>query len=128
MKICCSLSLLFTLAGTIFAMPVYNGWKLTPDAEKKLAEYTRAAANCRLKNNKTECESDSPLLTERSKEETGMNQRDDDADEKKRKHFLFYIFKMDKAENPMSQKNTESLLLYLKNIISDNKKNDKGSK
>ena len=54
MKICCSLSLLFTLAGTIFAMPVYNGWKLTPDAEKKLAEYTRAAANCRLKNNKTE--------------------------------------------------------------------------
>ena len=32
----------------------YTGWQLTPDAEAKLAEFSRAGASCRLKNNKTE--------------------------------------------------------------------------
>ena len=29
-------------------------WRFTPDAEKKLEEFSRAGKNCRLKNNSTE--------------------------------------------------------------------------
>ena len=48
--------------------------------------------------------------------------------ENKQHHFLFHIFKMDKAENPMPQKTMEALLHYLKSVFMDNKANDKGRK
>ena len=38
----------------LYASSSYSGWKLTPDAEAKLAEYSRSGASCRLKNNRTE--------------------------------------------------------------------------
>ncbi|MBO7327886.1 MAG: hypothetical protein J6W00_03850 [Lentisphaeria bacterium] len=41
----------FALCG---AEKSYTGWRLAPDAEKKLKEFSRAGADCRLKNNKTE--------------------------------------------------------------------------
>lgn len=48
--------------------------------------------------------------------------------EAKRHHFLFHIFKMDKAENPMPQSQAETLLHYLKSVFMDNTTNDKGRK
>ncbi|MBQ7208633.1 MAG: hypothetical protein IJS01_12620 [Lentisphaeria bacterium] len=42
------------LAGGASAETKYTGWRLTPDAEKKLAEYSAASTGCRLKNNRTE--------------------------------------------------------------------------
>ena len=33
------------------------------------------------------------------------------------RHFLFHIFRMDKAENPMPQKQAENLLRYLKSVF-----------
>ncbi len=54
MKIHCYILTLFLVAGNLFAEQKYTGWRLTADAENKLAEFTRAGANCRLKNNKTE--------------------------------------------------------------------------
>ena len=46
----------------------------------------------------------------------------------KRHHFLFYVFQMDKAENPMPKLQAENLLHYLKSILSDRTKHDKGEK
>lgn len=48
------LALCVFACSTLHALPSFSGWKLTPEAEAKLAEFSRAAANCRLKNNKTE--------------------------------------------------------------------------
>ncbi|MBQ9089156.1 MAG: hypothetical protein IJY46_10310 [Lentisphaeria bacterium] len=50
---------LFTLVLSVLSLCVYaeksfTGWRLTPDAEAKLAEYSRAASNCRLKSNITQ--------------------------------------------------------------------------
>ncbi len=43
-------------------------------------------------------------------------------------HFLFHIFRMDKAENPMPQNRAELLLQYLKNVFMDNTTKEKGRK
>ena len=48
--------------------------------------------------------------------------------ENKRHHFLFHIFKMDKAENPMPQNQAENLLHYIKSVFMDNTTTDKGRK
>ena len=48
--------------------------------------------------------------------------------ETKRHHFLFHIFKIDKAENPMPQNQAETLLHYLKRVFMDNTTNDKRRK
>ncbi len=37
-----------------YAEKRYTGWQLTPDAEAKLADFSQAGKNCRLKNNKTQ--------------------------------------------------------------------------
>lgn len=54
MKICQLFLVLLTLACSVScaALTVYNNWKLTPDAEAKLEEFSRAGANCRLKKTK----------------------------------------------------------------------------
>ena len=54
MKLCFFLPVLIALSGCFSAEPSYTGWRLAPDAEEKLAEYTAASAGCRLKNNPTE--------------------------------------------------------------------------
>lgn len=41
-------------------------------------------------------------------------------------HFLFYIFNMDKAENPMPQSGADTLLHYLKHVFTESLKRDKG--
>lgn len=46
----------------------------------------------------------------------------------KRHHFLFHIFRMDKAENPMPRNQAETLLHYLKSVFMDNTTTDKGRK
>lgn len=40
--------------------------------------------------------------------------------------FLYHIFKMDKDENPMPQNKVESLLQYLKNVLTDNTTKNRG--
>ena len=54
MKIHCCFLTLFVLVSALFAEQKYTGWRLTADAEAKLAEFAKAGADCRLKNNKTE--------------------------------------------------------------------------
>ena len=57
-----------------------------------------------------------------------MAQNQPEMRETKRHHFLFHIFKRDKAENPMPQNRAETLLHYLKSVFMDNTTNDKGRK
>ena len=38
-------------------------------------------------------------------------------DEKKKHHFLFYIFKKDKEDNPMSANKADNLLKYVKHVF-----------
>ena len=57
-----------------------------------------------------------------------MAQNQSEMREAKRHHFLFHIFKMDKAENPMPQSQAETLLHYLKSVFTANAKNEKGRK
>jgi hypothetical protein len=57
-----------------------------------------------------------------------MAQNEPEMHETKRHHFLFHIFRMDKAENPMPQNQAERLLHYLKSVFMDNTKNEKGRK
>ena len=57
-----------------------------------------------------------------------MTQNEPELHETKRHHFLFHIFRMDKAENPMPQNQAERLLHYLKSVFMDNTKNEKGRK
>lgn len=57
-----------------------------------------------------------------------MAQNQPEMREAKRHYFLFHIFKMDKAENPMPQSQAETLLHYLKSVFMDNTINDKGRK
>ena len=42
--------------------------------------------------------------------------------ENRQRHFLFHIFRMDKAENPMPKPQVESLMQYLKNIWTEKEK------
>ena len=56
-----------------------------------------------------------------------MDQNQSGIHEAKR-HFLFHIFRLDKAENPMPQNQAEILLHYLKSVFMDNTTNDKGRK
>ena len=56
-----------------------------------------------------------------------MAQNQPEMRETKRHHFLFHIFRMDKAENPMPQNQAETLLHYLKSVFMD-KTTDKGRK
>ena len=57
-----------------------------------------------------------------------MAQNQPEMRETKRHHFLFHIFKMDKAENPMPQNQAERLLHYLKSVFMDNETTEKGRK
>ena len=57
-----------------------------------------------------------------------MAQNKSEMHETKRHHFLFHIFRMDKAENPMPQNRVEILLHYLKSVFMDNTTNDKRRK
>ena len=57
-----------------------------------------------------------------------MAQNEPEMHETKRHHFLFHIFRMDKAENPMPQNQAETLLHYLKSVFMDNEKAEKGGK
>ena len=41
----------------------------------------------------------------------------------KRHHFLYYVFKIDKAENPMPPNKSEKLLNSLKKLLNTNKEN-----
>ena len=52
--------------------------------------------------------------------------RDDDCGNHKngQRNFLFNIFSMDKAENPMPKKRAEALLEYLKTIFSGSGKSN----
>ena len=52
--------------------------------------------------------------------------RDDDCGNRKngQRNFLFNIFAMDKAENPMPKKRAEALLEYLKTIFSGSGKSN----
>lgn len=54
MKIYMLLSALFIVFINVHAGKSYTGWRLTPDAEAKLEEFSRSAANCRLYTNITE--------------------------------------------------------------------------
>ena len=40
----------------------------------------------------------------------------------KQHHFLFHIFRLDKAQNPMPSDRIKSLLRYLKKVLSDSTK------
>ncbi len=51
-----------------------------------------------------------PFIVEQLKEDCAM-------DEKKKHHFLFYIFKKDKEDNPMSANKAENLLKYVKHVF-----------
>ena len=44
----------------------------------------------------------------------------------KKHHFLFYLFKMDKDENPMPKNRAEALLRYLKQAIAVGSRKNKG--
>jgi hypothetical protein len=57
-----------------------------------------------------------------------MAQNQPETNKTKRHHFLFHLFKMDKAENPMPKDQAESLLSYLKSVFSDKKTTDKERK
>ena len=41
-------------------------------------------------------------------------------------HFLFHIFRLDRAENPMPRSRAESLLQYLKQFFTNEPKKEKG--
>ena len=45
---------LTVLCSSVSAEMSYTGWRLAPDAETKLAEFTAASVGCRLKNTRTE--------------------------------------------------------------------------
>ena len=57
-----------------------------------------------------------------------MAQIQPEKNETKRHHFLFHIFQMDQAENPMPQNQAEALLHYLKRLLTDNTTTEKGRK
>ena len=57
-----------------------------------------------------------------------MAQNESEMHETKRHHFLFHIFRMDKAENPMPQNQATALLHYLKSVFMDNTTTDEGRK
>ena len=44
----------------------------------------------------------------------------------KKHHFLFYLFKMDKNENPMPKKRADTLLQYLKQAIALGSRKNRG--
>ena len=49
-----------------------------------------------------------------------------DLPDQRQHHYLFHIFRMDKDENPMPQNKVESLLQYLKNVLTDNTTKNRG--
>jgi len=53
MKIHLTLLVSSILFCNVYAEKSYSKWRLTPDAEIKLAEFAEAGADCRLKNNQT---------------------------------------------------------------------------
>ena len=53
MKIRLILLFLAILFSSVSAEPNHTGWRLAPDAEKRLAEFSAAGSGCRLKNNRT---------------------------------------------------------------------------
>ena len=53
MKICLTSLALSILFCNVYAEKSYSKWRLTPDAENRLAEFAKAGDSCRLKNNKT---------------------------------------------------------------------------
>ena len=57
-----------------------------------------------------------------------MAQNTSEKRENKRHHFLFHLFEVDKAENPMPQKRAKTLLHYLKSVFTDNTTTEKGRK
>ena len=57
-----------------------------------------------------------------------MAQNQPEMHETKRHHFLFHIFKKDKAEHPMPQNQAATLLHYLKSVFMDNTTTDEGRK
>ena len=55
-----------------------------------------------------------------------MTQKEPVIQETKQHHFLFHVFKMDKAEHPMPKNQADSLMQYLKNVVVDKVKNERG--
>lgn len=55
-----------------------------------------------------------------------MDQNKTNAQEQKKHHFLFHIFRLDKAENPMPHTRAEALLRHLKNVVTGATKKNKG--
>jgi len=56
-----------------------------------------------------------------------MDQNKNQMTETKKHHFLFHIFRMDKAENPMPKNRAEALLQYLKSVVAGVSRKNKGS-
>lgn len=47
--------------------------------------------------------------------------------ERNEHHFLFHIFRLDRAENPMPRSRAESLLQYLKHFLTAEPRKERGN-